>query len=136
AGRGCGRARPASPDAGPVQAGSGVARAEPPAIASGAAPGKAPSAETVAPVMPSFDVVRVEPSGDAVIAGVAAPGAMVEVLDSGKTVAKAKANESGEWALALDRPLSAGTHDLAIRTTSADQASVTPSHQRVAVAVP
>jgi broad specificity phosphatase PhoE len=83
--------------------------------------------------MPSFDVVRVEPSGDAVIAGVAAPGSMVEVLDDGKPVARAKANESGDWALALDRPLAPGTHDLAIRTTSGDQTSMTLSDQRVAV---
>ena len=86
--------------------------------------------------MPTFDVVRVEPTGDAVIAGVAAAGATVEVLDAGKPVAKAKANENGEWALALDRPLPPGTHDLAIRTTSQDQATMTLSDQRVAVAVP
>jgi nucleoid-associated protein YgaU len=86
--------------------------------------------------MPSFDVLRVEPSGDAVIAGVAEPGALVEVLDAGKPVATAKANEAGDWALALDHPLSPGTHDLSIRTTTADRSSVMLSDQRVAVAVP
>jgi nucleoid-associated protein YgaU len=86
--------------------------------------------------MPSFDILRVEPSGDAVIAGVAEPGAVVEVLDAGKPVATAKADDSGDWALALDRPLAPGTHDLSIRTTAADHSNVTLSDQRVAVSVP
>ena len=112
---------PAQPEAAPavsVEPQTQIARAEPPAVASGGAPAQALVAPPTMPVMPSFDVVRVEPSGDAVIAGVAAPGSMVEVLDDGKPVARAKANESGDWALALDRPLAPGTHDLAIRTTS------------------
>ena len=114
-----------------------IARAEPPAAASSdEAPAKAPGAIAAVPVMPTFDVVRVEPTGDAVIAGTAASGATIEVLDGGKPVAKARANENGDWALALDRPMSPGTHDLSIRTTTQDKASMTLSDQRVAVAVP
>jgi nucleoid-associated protein YgaU len=86
--------------------------------------------------MPSFDIVRVESSGAAVIAGVAMPGSMVEVLDADKPVAKTKADESGDWAVELDRPLAPGTHDLAIRATSKGGARVTLSDQRVAVVVP
>ena len=80
--------------------------------------------------------MRVEPTGDTVIAGAAAPDSTVEVLDAGKAVATARANERGEWALSLDKPLDPGTHDLAIRTTTADKATVTLSDQRVAVEVP
>ncbi len=87
-------------------------------------------------IVPSFDVVRVEPSGDVVIAGTAAPGADVEVLDGVATIATAQANAGGEWALALDQPLSPGTHDLSIRTRSPNRAEVALSDQRVAVSVP
>jgi nucleoid-associated protein YgaU len=86
--------------------------------------------------VPSFDVVRVEPSGETVVAGLAAPKAKVEILDGSNAIATAEANETGEWAMALDKPLPPGTHDLAIRTTSEDQKTVTLSDQRVAVSVP
>jgi nucleoid-associated protein YgaU len=86
--------------------------------------------------MPSFDIVRVEPTGDTVVAGQAAPKARVEILDGSQTIATAEANEFGEWAIPLEKPLPPGTHDLAIRTTSSDQKVVTLSDQRVAVSVP
>ena len=129
-------AQPEAAEAPPSQPETQIAKAEPLAGTGGESPAKAPPAVASASVMPTFDIVRVEPTGDAVIAGVAAPGATVEVLDAGKPVAKARANENGEWALALDRPLPPGTHDLAIRTTSQDRATMTLSDQRVAVAVP
>ncbi|HRA95026.1 MAG TPA: hypothetical protein PLL12_13770, partial [Aestuariivirga sp.] len=44
-------------------------------------------------VVPSFDTVRVEPTGDAVIAGRAAPGAEVVVKFNGAVVGSAVANE-------------------------------------------
>ncbi len=94
-----------------------------------------PSAAAPAP-LPSFDVVRVEPSGDAVVAGQAEPDAKVEVLDGTATIATAEANENGEWALSLDKPLPPGTHDLAVRMTSKDSATQTLSDQRVTVSVP
>jgi len=86
--------------------------------------------------VPRFDIVRVEPSGETVIAGIAEPEAMVEVLNGPEPVASAEANERGEWALVLETPLPPGTHDLGIRTTSPDQSQVTLSNQRVAVSVP
>src|SRR4029079_8153863 len=60
----------------------------------------------------------------------------VEILDGSETIATAEANEFGEWAIPLEKPLPPGTHDLAIRTTSSDQKVVTLSDQRVAVSVP
>ena len=84
---------------------------------------------------PSFDIVRVEPTGETVVAGVATPGAKVELLDGALPIATAEANERGEWAMAVETPLSPGTHDLSIRTTSADKKVETLSEQRVAVHV-
>lgn len=85
---------------------------------------------------PSFDVVRVEPTGEAVVAGLAAPKATVEVLDGSTTVGKGEANERGEWAIVVEKPLPPGTHDLSIRTTSPDGKTQALSEQRVAIEVP
>jgi nucleoid-associated protein YgaU len=105
------------------------------AVAEPADEGAVPPA--VPPVdVPSFDIVRVEPTGETVIAGTAEPEAMVEVLDGPEPVASAEANDRGEWALVLETPLPPGTHDLGIRMTSPDQSQVTSSNQRVAVSVP
>jgi nucleoid-associated protein YgaU len=120
----------AAPPAGEQQ----VASTEQPPAAT-AAPAT-PGGAAPPPVVPSFDVVRVEPTGETVVAGQAAPEAKVEVLDGPQAIATANANDRGEWALALDNALSPGTHDLAIRTTTKDGAVSTLSDQRVAVQVP
>ncbi|WP_051231036.1 LysM peptidoglycan-binding domain-containing protein [Kaistia adipata] len=85
--------------------------------------------------VPSFDIVRVEPTGETVVAGLAAPKSKVELLDGSSTVATAEANERGEWAVAIEKPLAPGTHDLSIRTTSPDKKVETLSEQSVAVQV-
>jgi nucleoid-associated protein YgaU len=76
-----------------------------------------PAGEAAAP---SFDIVRVEPSGDVVAAGQASAGAKVELLLGGDAIAKADANESGEWALVFDKPLDPGSYDLGLRATGPD----------------
>ena len=131
-----------APSTGPAAPASGqpqteVATAEPPATAQPPATAE-PTPPPAGPgiVVPTFDVVRVEPSGDTVVAGLAAPNATVEVLDGVAAIATATANDQGEWALALDSALQPGTHDLGIRTTSKDQSVSTLSDQRVAVSVP
>ncbi len=126
-----------APDADGQPVESEIASAEAP---SGQGPTEAqPVDETIAEmpeIIPSFDVVRVEPSGDVVMAGLSEPNASVEVLDGVETIATAKANDRGEWALVLDQPLSPGSHDLAIRTLSPSRTIATLSDQRVAVSVP
>jgi nucleoid-associated protein YgaU len=89
-----------------------------------------------ATVPPTFDIVRVEPSGDTVVAGQAEPESKVEVLDGADSIATAQADQNGAWAMALDKPLAPGSHDFAIRTTSKDKAVATLSDQRVTVSVP
>src|SRR5690606_3878981 len=100
------------------------------------ASGETPAAGAVPSAVPTFDVVRVEPDGQAVIAGQAEAGSRVELLDGQAVVASGEANSRGEWALVLDEPLTPGTHDLAVRTTSPDKALQMLSDQRVAVSVP
>jgi len=83
-----------------------------------AEPVEQPSGATVQPgaasIPPSFDIVRVERSGETVMAGRAAPGAEVTVLDGAKVLGKVRANESGEWVFLPDEPLAPGSHELGL----------------------
>ena len=58
-----------------------------------------------APHPPSFDVLKVGPSGTAVIAGRAEPGATVTVRDAGRIIGEVTADRRGEWVLIPERPL-------------------------------
>ena len=88
-----------------------------PAVPEAPAKPSAPAAET-AVEPPSFDIVRVEPSGDTVMAGRAEPGAKVEVLDGDKTIGETTAGPTGEWVLVPEAPLGPGSHELSLRATS------------------
>jgi nucleoid-associated protein YgaU len=80
------------------------------------APGAAaPAANAAAPsgVKPSFDVVTVDPTGEAVIAGRAAPNATVELRDAGKTVAEATADASGQFVI-MPPTFAPGDHSLSL----------------------
>lgn len=54
---------------------------------------------------PTFDVLRVEPDGSAVIAGKAQPGAKLEILSNGKVVAQTTIDGTGDFAAVFDNPL-------------------------------
>lgn len=71
-------------------------------------------ASPTASIKPTFDVVRINPQGDAVIAGRAAPGAAVTVLDGGESVGTVTADQNGEWVLVPEKPLPAGDRELSI----------------------
>ncbi|SHG89701.1 Ig-like domain (group 3) [Kaistia soli DSM 19436] len=130
---------PAAKDAAPASGGSSPPASPAPGGQAAAPAGSAPSASAASPTTPaapSFDVVRVEPSGEAVVAGLAPPNSTVEVMDGATAIAKGTANDRGEWALTVDKPLAPGSHDLSIRTTSSDKKTETLSEQSVAVDVP
>lgn len=84
--------------------------AVPPPSQNGAPTATAP--QTPASDRPSFDIVRINPKGDAVIAGRAVPGSEVEVRDGDKTVGKVTADSRGEWVLVPEQPLTPGAHSL------------------------
>ncbi|WP_153769452.1 LysM peptidoglycan-binding domain-containing protein [Labrenzia sp. CE80] len=83
-----------------------------------------------------FDVVGVEPTGDAVVAGRSEPGAIVALTANGEVVGKGIANDKGEWTIILDRPLPSGDYDIGLQTQNADGTSAGDSSQRLAVSVP
>lgn len=72
------------------------------------------------PIKPAFDVVRINPEGDTVIAGRAAPGAEVRVYDSGKLIGTVTADERGEWVYLPTEPLPEGKRELSLSATNPD----------------
>jgi LysM repeat protein len=83
--------------------------------------------------VPAFDIARIEPTGEAVIAGRAAPGATVELLRDGELHDRAVADQSGQFAM-VPPPLPPGTYGLTLRSTQPDGKQMT-SKQSVAVAL-
>jgi nucleoid-associated protein YgaU len=106
-------------------------------------PATSPTASPPAPVdkspaqtaalEPAFDVVNVDPSGEAVIAGRAAPNEKVELRDAGKTVAEATADASGQFVI-IPPALAPGDHELSL-VANADKGPPALSSS-VAVSVP
>jgi len=83
--------------------------------------------------VPAFDVARIEPTGEAVIAGRATPGATVELLRNGEVHDRAVADQSGQFVMVPPR-LPSGTYDLTLRSRQPDGKQA-PSKQTVAVAL-
>ncbi len=63
---------------------------------------------------PAFDIARIEPTGEAVVAGRATPGATVELLRNGEPHSRAVADQSGQFVMVPPR-LPSGTYDLTLR---------------------
>jgi nucleoid-associated protein YgaU len=99
-----------------------------------AAPAIAPALPSTGPGLPSFDVVRVTPQGEAVVAGRAVPGSTIELLRNGKVHDKAVADGAGQFAM-VPPTLPSGSHDLTLVMITPDGKRET-SRQSVAVFVP
>ena len=95
----------------------------PPAAAAAPSPaGPPPLASAIAPPTPeepTFDVVSIEPTGETVVAGRAAPNARVELRDAGKTLAEATANREGQFVI-IPPVLPPGEHRLALSAGAGD----------------
>lgn len=97
--------------------------------------GNEPEVPQAGPVLPTFDIVRVDASGTAVIAGRGVPGASISLLANGKEIASGKINRGGEWALYVDTPLDAGAQELSLKMTLPN-GEERLSKQVVVIAVP
>ncbi len=84
---------------------------------------------------PTFDVVRVTPEGDAVIAGRAQPDSTVVIIADGQFVGQIKADSRGEWVLVPDKPLAPGSRQLSLEQRIEGQESLL-SDDVVVVVVP
>ncbi len=108
--------------------------ATPPATPPVPAPG---AAEAPQPVAPSFDAVHVGNDGKTVIAGRAAPGAEVTVLDGGNAIGRVTANSNGEFVFMPEKPLAAGPQQLSLSALGPSSGGKpTPSTRNLAVLVP
>jgi nucleoid-associated protein YgaU len=72
---------------------------------------------------PQFDIVRVEPTGEAVIAGHGEPKAKVAVTDHGQVVAETDADETGQFVI-LPPAFAPGGHDLGLTSRIAQGAPI------------
>jgi len=91
--------------------------------------------ETLSALSPSFDVVRVNPEGDTVIAGKAPADSEVQILDGDTVIGTVKADEHGEWVFVPDTPLDPGSRTLSLRAVM-ENGSVLASAEDVVIAVP
>jgi nucleoid-associated protein YgaU len=119
---------PASKPADQVSQALAAVQAEATAVAP--PPSPAPAAEEAGP---AFDVARIETSGEAVIAGRAAPGATVELMREGETLDRAVADSSGQFVMIPPR-LPAGNYALTLRSGDAGGRETRSMHS-VAVAL-
>jgi nucleoid-associated protein YgaU len=78
----------------------------------------APVAPAVAiaakPEGPSFDVVRISPTGDAVVAGRAAPGADVTITSNGAALGRVQADAAGQFVFIPSQKLASGGQELSL----------------------
>ncbi len=113
----------------------------PPAAQAQPEPAAQPAAEpaqNAAPPaeVPAFDTVRVEKSGEAVIAGRAEAGSEVVVKLDGEAIGQATANEDGSFVVVPETPLPAGSGALTIEAKGKGDLDPIASEQSVAVIVP
>lgn len=105
-----------------------------PGVGGSAKPGaQAPAAKKDS--LPAFDVVRVEPTGSTVIAGRAAPGTKVNILDGDKLLGSVAADARGEWVFLPPNALPPGSRELRLEQVAPD-GSITKGEATVVLAVP
>jgi nucleoid-associated protein YgaU len=103
------------------------------ANAAAGAPAVSPGSPATDESLPAFDIARIDRTGDAVIAGRAAPGATVELLRNGERHDLAVADQSGQFVMTPPR-LPPGDYELTLRSRQPDGTQAI-SKQSVAVAL-
>ena len=93
------------------------------------------SADEGALLGPSFDIVRVDKRGTAVIAGRAEPGAKITLEANGKAIAQTTAGSNGDWTIILNDPLDPGAIEFSL-TMEGEDGRIVRSDQVVVVSVP
>ena len=129
--------RGTAPPPGPAPQNAAVAQPQPAAAAPASAPAAKTATASPAPAKPpSFDIVSVDPQGQAVIAGRAAPGDRVRVLDGDRAIGEVTADARGEWVLVPSVPIMPGNRQLNLEATAPGGGPVRRSGDVVALSVP
>jgi len=97
-------------------------------------PAQTEAADT-APNKPAFDVVRVSPEGDTVVAGRAAPNAEVELKSGDEVIGRATADEQGRFVVLPEKRLSPGDRTLGL-TQRTEDGGTSESEEEIVVVVP
>ncbi|WP_085904359.1 LysM peptidoglycan-binding domain-containing protein [Kiloniella majae] len=84
----------------------------------------------------SFDVIRVEKTGDTVLAGRAPAGSDVRIVDGTTLLGSVQADENGQWAYVLETPLAPGTHELGLQVNKEEEGVKLKSSDVAIVDVP
>lgn len=121
---------PAPEVATPVLTAPGVAT---PAPQSGMAPPPVVSSTTTGP---KFDIARIAPDGNAVIAGQAKPGAQVTIMDGNQAIGQVEADARGTFVFLPPTPLASGTRELHLSERAPDGTQTKGSEQVVLVVPP
>ena len=118
-------------------------RSNPPPVAGaqGGAPAVAP--DFLAPqnpspptaTIPSFDIVKVGPSGNVIVAGRAEPGSKVIVRDGDTVIGEVVADARGEWVLVPEKPIAPGDRLLSLEASSPHGGAMVRSNETVALSV-
>lgn len=106
-----------TPQSAALESASPEVMAAQPAASAGAVQQAAlpPQSESEAPPPPSFDIVRVEPNGEAVLAGRGPPNGTVQIYDGAVLLGEVTVSGIGEWVFILVVPLAPGSHELGLR---------------------
>ena len=87
------------------------------------------------PRIPDYDVIRVEPNGEAVFAGTGEPGWRIELRVEGEAIGAAVVDAGGEWVIVTDKPLTAGPSDVTLHAVSPEGAMTVNAPNTVTVAI-
>jgi len=98
-------------------------------------PASEPATDAPAITNPSFDVVRIGPDGNAVIAGRAEPNSTVRIREGEEVIGEATADERGEWVVLPNKPLASGDRELSLEAEDAT-GNVSKADDKVVVLIP
>lgn len=94
-----------------------------------------PSSEVAAIAAPTFDIVRVDPRGTAVVAGRGSAGSTITLMIGEDELESAEIDGSGDWVIIVDEPLPTGSVELSLIMTTPTGQQIR-SEQVVVVSVP
>ena len=86
-------------------------------------------------VVPKFDVVRVDPEGNIVIAGSAQPNSIIEIISGNEQLGQLKADGRGEWVFVPTSRLKNGNIIIIVRDIT-DQKNIIESKDAVVIGIP
>jgi nucleoid-associated protein YgaU len=98
-------------------------------------PASEPATDAPEITNPSFDVVRIGPDGNAVIAGRAEPNSTVRIREGEEVIGEATADERGEWVVLPNKPLASGDRELSLEAED-ETGTVSKADDKVVVLIP